>query len=82
MNKNQSFLVNAEALCSIFIQSTIGTYMVNKALQQIMPLTVEMFLLFACGCIGVEFGFPTACLIKASFTCSKFLSPPPHPPRS
>lgn len=56
-----------------FIQSRVGTYMVNKVLQQITPLTVEMLLLFACGYVGVEFGFSTACLIKTRFTCRKFL---------
>lgn len=68
MNENQScpfFLVSTLALRFIFTQSTIGTCIVNKTLQEII-LLVEILLLFACGCMGVEFGFSTACLIKTS----------------
>jgi len=66
-NPSRSFsLVNALTLCSIFTQSSIGTCMVNEALQQIILFMVEILLPFACGCIGVEFGFSTECLIKTS----------------
>lgn len=40
--------------------------MVNKALQQIILVMVEILLPFACGCVGVESGFSTACFIKTS----------------